>query len=131
MQVERPQEINAQIEKLLSEGTVEELRSERGQFLRLFFTTDEVSRAINLPMGEVVDFDGTTCKWCRGDMRYTQCGKCHGTFDSLPKGQELLSIRNEREKEEREGAALMRKRLERDNSIKSFWNRLWGHNASY
>lgn len=83
MQIERPNEVNQSIDKLLIEGTVAELKSEKGRFLRLFMTADEVYRSMDLPMHVIRGFDGTTCDDCRGDYRFTQCRMCHGCFDNL------------------------------------------------
>ena len=122
MQIERPEQINKEIETLLSKGTVEELRSEKGQFLRLFFSADEVARAMDLPMGEILDFDGVTCKWCRGDMRFKQCGKCHGSFDDLVHQQPVAPMR----------VVVQHENKKRDvGMVKMFFDRMIGRNASY
>lgn len=93
-QVERPQEVSDAIDKLLRDGTVEELKSEKGKFLRLFMTADEVYRSMDLPIAEARGFDGSTCDYCRGDYRFSQCGKCAGTFDNVPTATvELVSAR--------------------------------------
>lgn len=84
MQIERPNEVSEAIDKLLKEGTVEELKSEKGKFLRLFMTADEVYRSMDLPIAETKNFDGTTCDYCRGDYRFSKCTVCKGSFDNVP-----------------------------------------------
>lgn len=84
MQIERPKRINDAIQKLLTQGTVEELKTPEGRMLAEFFTADEVARAMELPMGECTGFDGTTCDACRGEYRFRQCQQCHGSHDMLP-----------------------------------------------
>jgi hypothetical protein len=95
MQIERPQEVSDAIGKLLREGTVEELKSEKGRFLRLFMTADEVYRSMDLRIADAKGFDGSTCDYCRGDYRFSQCGKCHGTFDNVPASPPDIAIARE------------------------------------
>ncbi len=123
MQIERPQKVTDEINTLLTNGTVEELKSEKGEFLRLFFTADEVDRAKNLPMKSSEnppDSDGLTCALCRGDMRFGSCGKCKGSFDNLAPIN--VVAREEARKEA----------IKKDTgAVKMFFDRLMGRDASY
>ena len=123
MQIERPQQVTAAIEKLLTQGTVEELKSKEGQFLRLFFTADEVARSMGLPMGDPPDFDGVTCALCRGDYRFGSCSKCHGTFDNLDhNGAAVIAERAQKAQEAKKKDI---------GAVKMFFDRMLGRDASY
>jgi len=81
--ITRPQFIDDKINKLLSSGTVLDIISEEGKFLREFLTTSEASAVFSLPMPECPNFDGLTCDACRGMTRFRKCEMCHGSREGI------------------------------------------------
>jgi len=102
VQIERPPIVDEMIQALLTHGSVEDLKSSQGQFLRQMMTAAEVDRTMDLPVTYPKGFDGVTCDFCRGDYRFRNCGACHGSFDALPAGEELAAQRELVEKANRE-----------------------------
>lgn len=105
MQIERPALVEEMILALLTHGTVDDLKTPQGQFLRHLMTAAEVDRTLDLPMTYAKGFDGVTCDFCRGDNRFKNCGVCFGSFDALPAGEELAAQRELVEKASRENRA--------------------------
>ena len=83
---QRPQPINDEIRQLLKNGTVADLYTEKGKFLRSMFTESEVDASMSLPMPECLGFDGVACDFCRGMYRFSNCERCHGLFDQTIHG---------------------------------------------
>lgn len=105
MQIERPPIVGEMIQALLTHGSVEDLKSPQGQFLRQLMTPGEVDRTMDLPVTYAKGFDGVTCDFCRGDYRFRNCGACRGSFDALPVGEALAAQRALVERSSRENLA--------------------------
>lgn len=98
---QRPQVLTDQISKLLREGTVADLCSEHGRFLRQCMTAGEEAASRGLPMPECPDFNGVTCAYCRENTRFINCQVCHGHYDPTvlgwPQESSCASLKQELE----------------------------------
>lgn len=83
--IERPRWLTAEIQALLANGTVADLITEKGRFMREFFTPAEFDGSLTMPMPECPGFDALagTCNACQGGHRFSQCPRCHGSFSQL------------------------------------------------
>ena len=79
--IQRPTIIDKAIYTLLSQGTVADLMTDQGQLLQSLMTPGEECACRMLPMLECPGFDGQTCNYCRGRVRFSHCPECQGTFD--------------------------------------------------